>query len=172
VIFSIRTLGGKVVHEVEVGDRKIVFPPDLHGLNFTNANLRGADLRGVNLEGATLLGADLTEACLQCANLKGADLRYCCFRKADLREANLESAQMYPAETIEAKFYGAKFSANDDAAEYARIALEEMCRRVRIRPGSVAFQKLRRINGFSEFLAPAQAPPAGRGRPHYFVESI
>jgi uncharacterized protein YjbI with pentapeptide repeats len=91
---------------------------------------------------------------------------------ASLREADLRGTVFYPAETIGAKFYGAKFSANDDAAEYARIALEEMCRRMRINPGSVAFRKLQKMNGFSEFLAPAQAPPATRGRPHYFVESI
>jgi hypothetical protein len=166
-------LGRMVKHEVEVGDRHIdLFAPDLRGADLTNACLRGANLSGANLEGAILLGADLTEACLQRANLKGADLRYCCFMKADLRESNLEGAQMYPAETLEAKFYGAKFSTNDDAAEYARIALEEMCRRMRIKPGSVAFRKLQRMNGLSEFLAPAQAPPATRGRPHYFVESI
>jgi Pentapeptide repeats (8 copies) len=50
--YEIRTLGGKVIHEVEVGDRKIAYPPDLHGLDFTNANLRGAMLPDANFEEA------------------------------------------------------------------------------------------------------------------------
>jgi uncharacterized protein YjbI with pentapeptide repeats len=168
-------LGRTVTHEVEVGDRHIdLFAPDLRGVDLTNAWLCGADLSGANLEGAVLLGADLTEACLQRANLKNADLRYCCFMKADLRETNLEGAQMYPAETIEAKFYGAEFSANDDAAEYARIAQEEMCRRMGINPGSVAYRKLQRINGWTgEFRDSSPSPdirPARRAR--CFVESL
>jgi len=147
--YEIRTLGGKVIHEVEVGDRKIAYPPDLHGLDFTNASLRWADLQGVNLEGAILLGADLAESNLQHANLKNVDARYCDFTKADLRESNLENTQMYPAETIGAKFYGAKFAPDSDAAEYSRIGQQEICRRMRIRENSVAYRKLCRINGWN-----------------------
>jgi hypothetical protein len=166
-------LGRTVIHEVEIGDRKIeLHAPDLRGISLENAHLNGADLRFANLSGVCLRGARLREAILDHANLGGADLSYTDLSGASLREADLRGTLLYPAETIGANFYGAKFAPDSDAAEYARIALEEMCRRVRIRPSSVAFRKLQRINGFYEFLAPAQAPPATRGRAHYFVESL
>jgi Pentapeptide repeats (8 copies) len=170
--YEIRSLGGKVIHEVEVGDRKIAYPPDLHGLDFRNANLRWADLQGVNLEGAILLGADLAESNLQHANLKNVDARYCDFTKADLRESNLENTQMYPAETIGAKFYGAKFLPDSDAAYYARIAHEEMIKKMRIHPNSVAYRKLQRINGWTSPAPSPDIPPVRRGRPRWFVESL
>jgi hypothetical protein len=54
MIFSVRSVWGEVIHQVEVGDRKMqilgsIKAPhwiDLRGLDFTNANLRGADLQG------------------------------------------------------------------------------------------------------------------------------
>jgi hypothetical protein len=70
-----------------------------------------------------------------------------------MREANLSGTKLYPSETIGANFYGAKFVPDSDAAEYSRMAQEEMFRRMRIRPGSVAYKKLQRINGWTgEFL--------------------
>lgn len=167
------TLGRRVKHHVDLGDRTSpLFPADLRGVDLTNANLRGADLRHANLEGAILTGADLREAVLRGANLRNADLTYSNLWGADLRESILDGTLLYPAEALGAEFCGAKFEPNSDAAEYARIALEEVCRRTGIRPGLVAFRKLQRIKGFSEFLAPDQGPPARRDRPHYFVESL
>lgn len=163
-------LGRRAVHEVDLGDRSSpLFPADLRGIDLTNANLRGADLQDANLEGAVLVGADLREANLCRANLRNADLSYCNLSGADLRESILYGAVIYPAETIGAKFCGAKFDPDSDADEYSRMAQEEMFRRMRIRPGSVAFRKLQRVNRFSEFLAPAQAPPARQAR--CFVEN-
>jgi len=172
--FHIRSafFGGCILHTVEIARETPLYAPDLRGISLENAELNGADLCHANLSGVCLRGARLREATLDHAKLSGADLSYCDLSGASLREADLRGTVLYPAETIGAKFHGAKFLANDDAAEYARIALEEMCRRVRIKPGSVAFRKLQRLNAFSEFLAPAQAPPVTRGRAHYFVESL
>jgi hypothetical protein len=171
--YEIRTLGGKVIHEVEVGDRKIAYPPDLRGLDFTNANLCGAQLSDANFEGAILLGADFTEACLHKANLKNADARYCDFTKANLRETNLENAQMYPSETIGAKFYGAKFLPDSDAAYYARIAHEEMIKKMRIHPKSFTYGLLQRINRWTSTPAPSpDTHPERRYQPRRFVEGL
>jgi hypothetical protein len=147
-------LGRNIKHEVDLGDRKSpLFPADLRGVDLTNANLHGADLQKANLEGAILTGADLREANLRGANLRNADLTYSNLWDADLREAILYGAVLYPAETLGANFYGAKFAPDSDAAEYSRMAQEEMFRRMRIRPGSVAYRKLQRINGWTdEFL--------------------
>jgi uncharacterized protein YjbI with pentapeptide repeats len=149
--------GSRILHTVEITRETLLYAPDLRGVSLENAQLNGADLRYANLSGVCLRGARLRGALLDHANFSGADLSYCDLSGASLREANLYGTVLYPAETIGAKFYGAKFSTNDDAAEYARIALEEICRRVRIRPNSVAFRKLQRINGFPEFFIPAQA---------------
>lgn len=170
--YAIRTLGDKVIHEVEVGDRKIVFPPDLHGLDFTNANLRGAWLPDANLEGAILLGADLTEACLRRANLRNVDARYCDFTKADLREANLENVDVYPSQFFRTNFWEARMTPGSDVAEHSRLAQVEMCRRKGIRPGSVAFRKLERINGWDLQVPSPDIRPARRGRPRCFFESL
>ena len=170
-------LGRAVAHQVDVGDRRIdLFAPDLRGVDLTNAWLRGADLQGANLEGAILLGADLTEANLERANLKNVDARYCDFAKTNLRGTNLENAQMYPSETIGAKFYGAKFMPDSDAAYYARIAREEMIKKMRIHPNSVAYRKLQRINGWTSpapSLSSDICPFTERqGRPRWFFESL
>jgi hypothetical protein len=42
--------------------------------------------------------------------------------------------------------YEAKFDPGSEAEEYSRIASEEMCRRMGIKPGSVAYNKLARLN--------------------------
>jgi Pentapeptide repeats (8 copies) len=97
----------------------------------------------------------------------GDDLSYCDLSDASLREADLRGTVLYPCETIGAKFYGAKFSANDGAAEYARTALEDMCRRSRIREVSVAYRKLQRINGWAS--PSLDIPPMKRGQHRSFV---
>jgi uncharacterized protein YjbI with pentapeptide repeats len=114
----------------------------------------------------------LREADLSHANLNGADLSFTDLTGASLREANLVDTLLYPAETIKAKFYGAKFTSDSDAADYARIAQEEMWRRMRIKPGSVAYAKLQRINGSRS--VPEQTAPAyhRRERASCFVESL
>jgi hypothetical protein len=166
------------LHLVEVGDREIeLYAPDLRGVSLENAQLNGADLRHANLSGVCLRGARLREAMLEYADLSGADLSYCDLRGAHLENANLVGAILYPAETIKAKFYGAKFLPDSDAADYARIACEEMIKKMRIHPNSVAYRKLQRINGWTS-LAPSPEldpaiPPARRGRrPCWLVESL
>jgi len=125
VIFSIRALGGKVIHEVEVGDRKIVFPPDLRGVNLTNACLRGAVLPDANLEGAILIGADLSEANLRKANLKDADLRYTNLKGTDLREANLRDVDIYPSQIWKTDFWGARITPGSELENLLRQSLIE-----------------------------------------------
>jgi len=112
-----------------------------------------------NLEGSNLVGAKLRGANLRNANLRNVNAGYCDFHSADLREANLYGAILYPAETIGAKFYGAKFRPDSDAAEYSQTAQEEICRRMRITPHSVAYKKLQRINGWTgEFRDSSPSP--------------
>ena len=161
MIYGIRTVGDSVIHEVDIGDRKIeLCAPDLRCLDFTNANLRGANLSGANLEGAILLGADLTEACLRNANLRNVDARYCDFTKADLREANLENADVYPSQFLKTHLWGARITSGSDLADYYRTSQEEMYRRLRIGPGSVAYRKLQRINGWTgEFRDSVSSSP-------------
>jgi uncharacterized protein YjbI with pentapeptide repeats len=172
--FHIRhQFSGKVLHTVDAGDRPIeLYAPDLRGVSLENANLVGADLRHANLAGVCLRGARLREADLSYANLGGADLSYSDLRGARLENANLMGTLLYPAETIGAKFYGAKFASGSDAAEYARLAQIEMCRRMRIKPNSVAYIKLQRINGWDLQVPIPDIRPARRGRPRCFVESL
>jgi hypothetical protein len=122
--------------------------------------LNGADLCNANLAGASLRGARLREADLSHANLSGADLTYADLSSASLREADLSGTMLYPCETIGAHFYGAKFLPDSDAAEYSSIAQENICRRMRIKPGSVAHNKLQRINGWiGEFQEDSSPSP-------------
>jgi hypothetical protein len=114
----------------------------------------------------------LREADLSHANLSGADLSYTDLTGASLREANLAGTVLYPAETSKAKFCGAKFTSDSDAADYARIAQAEMWRRMRIKPGSVAYAKLRRINGSRSVPEPTAPAYNWRERAQCFVESI
>jgi Pentapeptide repeats (8 copies) len=166
-------LGQPVFHEVEIGDRKIeVHAPDLRGVSLENAWLNGADLRCANLVGACLRGARLREADLSHADLSGADLSYCDLRGAHFENANLVGTILYPAETIGAKFYGAKFTSDSDAADYVRIGREEMIKKMRIHPNSVAYRKLQRINGWTCPAPSPDIPPVRRGWTRCFVESI
>ena len=146
--FHIRAwLSGQILHTVEIAKETPPYAPDLRGISLENAQLNGADLRHANLSGVCLRGARLREATLDHADLSGADLSYCDLRGAHLENANLCGAVLYPAETMKAKFYGAKFAPDSDVAEYMRIDLVERCRRMRIAPTSVAYSKLRLING-------------------------
>jgi uncharacterized protein YjbI with pentapeptide repeats len=139
---------GKVLHTVDVGDRHIdLFAPDHRGADLTNAWLRGADLSGANLESAILLRADLTESCPRNANLRNLDARYCDFTRADLREAILENVDVYPSQVFKTHFCGARMTSGSDVEQYAQIAQEENWNRAGIKPGSVAYRKLRGING-------------------------
>ncbi len=183
MIFPIRSIWGATIHQVEVCDRKMqilgsIKAPhwiDLHGLDFTNANLRGADLSNANLEGAILLGADLTEACLRNANLRNVDARYCNFTKCDLREAKLENIDVYPSQFFKTHFWGAQMTPGSDISECSRIAQQENCKRMGIRPGSVAYTMLERINNWprpAPSISPDIRPRERRGRPRRFVESL
>jgi len=54
-IYAVDILGRTVIHEVDVGDRKIeLHAPDLRGISLENAPLNGADLRNANLSGVCL----------------------------------------------------------------------------------------------------------------------
>src|ERR1700687_83896 len=146
--FHIRAaFSGRILQSIEIVGEIPLYAPDLRGVSLENANLVGADLRNANLSGVCLRGARLREADLSYADLSGADLSYCDLRGAHLENANLSGTILYPAETIKAKFYGAKFAPDSDVAEYMRIDLVERCRRMRIAPTSVAYRKLRLING-------------------------
>jgi Pentapeptide repeats (8 copies) len=96
---------------------------------------------------------------LEYADLSGADLSYCDLRGAHLENANLNGTILYPAETIKAKFCGAKFLPDSDAAEYAQVAQEEMYKRTGIKQGSVAYKKLQRINGWDSSPRPEIVSP-------------
>jgi hypothetical protein len=164
----------KILATVEIPKETPLYAPDLRGVDLTNAWLRGADLSGANLEGAILLGADLTEACLRNANLRNADARYCDFTRADLREANLENIDVYPSQFFKTHFWGAQMTPGSDVADHYRSSREETNRRLRIRPGSVAYRKLQRINGWA-IPAPNLNPdirPERRGWQRWFVESL
>jgi len=167
-IYAVDILGRTVIHEVEVGDRKIeLHAPDLRGISLENAQLNGADLRHANLSGVCLRGACLHGAILDRADLSGADLTYTNLSGASLREANLNGTSFYPAETNRAHFYGAKFSPDSDAAEYARSAQEAICRRMRITPRSVAYKKLERINQWTGEFRDSICEDANRLSPPY-----
>jgi len=140
--------GSRILHTVEIIGETPLYAPDLRGISLENAQLNGADLRYANLSGVCLRGARLRDAVLDHANLSVADLSYCDLSGASLREANLSGTLLYPSETIGANFYGAKFAPDSDAAEYARAAQQEMCRRMGIKPGSVGYRKLQRTNGW------------------------
>jgi hypothetical protein len=182
MIYKIRTFNilGPATHEVDIGDRRMGIMGsydapwmDFRGLDFTNANLRGAQLSDANFEGAILLGADFTEACLRNANLRNVDARYCNFTKCDLREAKLENIDVYPSQFFKTHFWGAQMTPGSDISECSRIAQQENCKRMGIRPGSVAYRMLERINNWPS-PAPSLSPdirPARRG-PRCFVESI
>jgi len=150
---------------------------DLRGLDFTNANLRGAQLSDANLEGAILLGADLTEACLRNANLRNVDARYCNFTKCDLREAKLENIDVYPSQFFKTHFWEARMTSGSDVEQYAQIAQDETWNRAKIKPGSVAYRKLHRINERAFGLRRVQDQiriqvPVSVWRKRCFVESL
>jgi uncharacterized protein YjbI with pentapeptide repeats len=159
--FHVRTAfsGSRILHTVEIAGETPLYAPDLRGISLENAHLNGADLRFANLSGVCLRGARLRETILDHSNLSGADLSYTDLSGASLREADLRGTVLYPAETSGAKFYGSKISASDDAAEYARIALDDMCLRTGIKLGSVAYRKLQRINGLDRRVREFRCKP-------------
>jgi uncharacterized protein YjbI with pentapeptide repeats len=82
---------------------------DLSGLDFRGAFLAGADLRGANLsgarfEGAVLAKADLRGARLDHAKLSGANLGGATFAGASLDDADLSNAVMMGARLGGARF--------------------------------------------------------------------
>ena len=150
-----------ILHTVEIAGETAIYAPDLRRFSLENAQLNGADLRHANLAGVCLRGARLRGAMLDHANLTGADLSYCDLSGATLRETNLIGTLLYPSETYGVHFYGAKFAPDSDAAEYSRIAQENICRRLRITPGSVAYKKLSRLNGWTGELRDSSPSPIG-----------
>jgi len=122
------------------------------------------------------LRADLTESCPRNANLRNLDDRYCDFTRADLRAAILENVDVYPSQFfLKAHFCGARMTSGSDVEQYAQIAQEENWNRAGIKPGSVAYRKLRRTNrrtpGFRRVQHEIQAPVSVR-RKRCFVESL
>ena len=96
--------------------------PDLHGTDFSwaelsevdlswvdlsRANLSGTKLRGANLSRATLRNADLTGADLSGANLGRVNLSGVSLREADLRGADLTEADLRNADLGGCDLFGA-----------------------------------------------------------------
>jgi Pentapeptide repeats (8 copies) len=164
----------RILATVELAKETPDYSPDLRGISLENAQLNGADLRHANLAGVCLRGAKLREAILDHANLSLADLSYSDLTGASLREANLHGAIFYPCQMPKraGALWGTKFSSDSEAAaEYSRMS-QEMCVRMRIRPGSVAWKKLDRIHNWSSNPDPSLSPdipPVRRGRPRCFV---
>jgi Pentapeptide repeats (8 copies) len=77
---------------------------NLHGVNLSSANLRGADLSGSNLHGANLRSANLRGADLSGSNLHGANLREASLFLANLSLANLSLADLNDANVDETQF--------------------------------------------------------------------
>lgn len=167
----------QILHTVEIVGETSFCAPDLRGVSLENAQLNGADLRHANLAGVCLRGARLREAMLEYANLSLADLSYSDLTGASLREANLHGTIFYPCQMPKraGALWGTKFSSDSEAAaEYSRIS-QEMCVRMRIRPGSVAWKKLERINGWTSTPALSLSPDiprARRGWTRCFVEAL
>src|SRR5260370_37834997 len=95
MLFSIRNLAGKVIHQVDVGDRRVeMHAPDLRGCDFTNVNLQGAQLSFAKVD--RLLGAKLKDADLRGAVVAGS-LSYTDIAGCDLSEADLSGiTDAYP----------------------------------------------------------------------------
>jgi uncharacterized protein YjbI with pentapeptide repeats len=70
---------------------------DLHAVNWSQADLRGANLFGADLSEASLSGAKLSHAILSQANLSQADLIRANLIGADLSGANLHEADLIRA---------------------------------------------------------------------------
>jgi hypothetical protein len=75
---------------------------NLKGANLHNADLRDGifkqvNLRGANLTSALLMRADFTEANLRRADFSGADLQHSRFMGANLRGADLSGADLRDA---------------------------------------------------------------------------
>ncbi|AOW93771.1 hypothetical protein BFN03_16950 [Rhodococcus sp. WMMA185] len=93
---------------------------DLHGLNFSYADLTDATLFRTNLSGTKLIGAKLADAWigwanlanadLTGANLAGADLGSSDLANADLTGANLAGADMRSVDIADANFTGANLT--------------------------------------------------------------
>ena len=84
---------------------------DLNGADLREADLRGADLREVILNGADLLRADLRDADLSKAHLRGSFLSGADLRRAFLIGADLRRAFLMGADLRKADLNGADLSA-------------------------------------------------------------
>lgn len=95
---------------------------DLHGCNFTSANLSNIKLTGVNLTDATLMGADL-----QFTNLTNADLDDIAASFVNLGFANLTGASFVSANLILATIQGDTLdSTNFNNADLAEANLDDI----------------------------------------------
>jgi uncharacterized protein YjbI with pentapeptide repeats len=78
---------------------------NLFGIDFSQADLRGANLSATNLVGASFSNADLYQVNFSYANLIGTD-----FSAANAKQANLSYVNLMSAEMSAAKLQSAKFS--------------------------------------------------------------
>ena len=83
------------------------------GLDFTEANLRGAKFIGTNLEGIEFIRADLREANFHLSNLKEAVLLEADASGADFSLATLANAEFEGANLSGADFTGAVMKGGD-----------------------------------------------------------
>jgi uncharacterized protein YjbI with pentapeptide repeats len=88
---------------------------DLHGVNWSHANLREVNLSGTNLSGANLTEADMSEAVLSKAylervNFSGAGLNNANFSGAILDDTNFSGAFIQGANFSGARLWGANLN--------------------------------------------------------------
>ena len=81
---------------------------NLHGIDLSCTDLRGAYLSCTDLHGADLHGTDLSGACLYGANLHGADLSC-----TDLSSTCLYGANLHGADLIGTNLHGADLNGTD-----------------------------------------------------------
>ena len=105
--FSDMDMGAAAVgwHQAETVGRE--------GLDFTEANLRGAKFIGTNLEGIEFIRADLREANFHLSNLTEAVLLEADASGADFSLATLENAEFEGANLSGADFSGAVMKGGD-----------------------------------------------------------
>lgn len=95
MLFAIRHRYGKVLHTVDVGDRRVEpYAPDLRGIDLSNLDLSGAQLSFSKLD--RLLGANLQGSDLSSAKISGS-IAYTNLAECDLSGSDLsEVTDAYP----------------------------------------------------------------------------
>jgi hypothetical protein len=88
----------------------VIFPKDLRGTNFTNANLKGADLQDADLSGADMRRSYLKSALLNGANLTYANLAFAKLIRTEVTNADLTNVNFYKATLYRSDFTNSDLS--------------------------------------------------------------